>query len=124
MARVRVRPLASSVRCLARASSETAGVETCCELAGAHGLAPDHLQIQHRAVPVGMYLAVVADLGFGHLDLTLEIVDLIAALQGLGFDAELHLLKQEADFWGEHEGTPSLHYGGDELLLGKTAIKM
>ena len=39
-----------------------------------------------------MHLAVVADLGFGHLDLTLEIVDLIAALQGLGFDAELYLL--------------------------------
>ena len=39
-----------------------------------------------------MHLAVEADLGLGHLDLALEIVDLIAALQGLGFDAELHLL--------------------------------
>ena len=40
------------------------------------------------------------------------------------FDAELHLLKEEADFWGEHDGTPSLHHGGDEIMLGKTPIKM
>lgn len=40
------------------------------------------------------------------------------------FDAELHLLKQEAEFWGEHEGTPRLHHGGDEIMLGKTPIKM
>ena len=38
------------------------------------------------------------------------------------FDAQLHLLKQEADFWGEHTAAPSLHYGGDKIVLGKTAI--
>ncbi|ORU92123.1 MAG: MBL fold hydrolase [Cycloclasticus sp. symbiont of Poecilosclerida sp. N] len=40
------------------------------------------------------------------------------------FDAQLHLLKQEASFWGEHGGTPSLHYDGDEIILGKTPIKI
>jgi len=40
------------------------------------------------------------------------------------FDAQLHLLKPEAEFWGEHNGTPSLHYGGDKIMLGKTEIEL
>ena len=52
----------------------------------------DHLEIQHRAIPIGNHSAVVGELGFGDLDLTLQVIDLITALQGLGFDLEFHLL--------------------------------
>jgi len=38
------------------------------------------------------------------------------------FDAQLHLLKDEADFWGDNDAKPSLHYGGDSIQLGNTAI--
>lgn len=40
------------------------------------------------------------------------------------YDAELHLLAKEADFWGDKEVKPTVHHGGDEILLGKTAINM
>ena len=37
-------------------------------------------------------------------------------------DAELHLLKAEARFWGADLATPSLHHGGDKIQLGSTVI--
>jgi len=40
------------------------------------------------------------------------------------FDAQLHLLKAEAEFWGSSIQTPSLHYGGDTIQLGGTEIKI
>lgn len=51
------------------------------------------------------------------------------------YDAELHLIKQEAKFWGEHLkeeanlwGThltqPRTHHGGDKLKLGNTEIEI
>jgi len=40
------------------------------------------------------------------------------------YDAQLHLLKPEAEFWGDHSAAPSLHYGGDEIMLGDTAINI
>jgi hydroxyacylglutathione hydrolase len=40
------------------------------------------------------------------------------------YDAEVHLLKAEADFWGRYAESPSLHHGGDVILLGETAIKV
>ena len=52
----------------------------------------DHLEIEHRAIPIGNHIAVVGELGFRDPDLTLQVIDLIAALQGLGFDLEFHLL--------------------------------
>jgi len=39
-------------------------------------------------------------------------------------DAQLHLLKTEAQFWGETLATPSLHHGGDTFKLGNTDIKI
>lgn len=39
-------------------------------------------------------------------------------------DAELHLLKSEADFWQADLSRPSLHYGGDTITLGKTSISV
>jgi len=34
------------------------------------------------------------------------------------FDAQLHLLKAEAKFWGESLAHPSLHHGGDTITIG------
>ncbi|MFA7096313.1 MAG: MBL fold metallo-hydrolase [Gammaproteobacteria bacterium] len=39
-------------------------------------------------------------------------------------DAELHLLKEEADFWGAPPARPTLHRGGDVVVLGKTEIRV
>ena len=40
------------------------------------------------------------------------------------YDAEVHLLKAEAEFWGRYTHSPSLHHGGDVLYLGQTEIKI
>jgi glyoxylase-like metal-dependent hydrolase (beta-lactamase superfamily II) len=38
-------------------------------------------------------------------------------------DARLHLLKAEAQFWGQHLDLPTLHHGGDEIRVGDTVIR-
>lgn len=38
------------------------------------------------------------------------------------YDAKLHLLKPEAEFWGQTLPAPSLHHGGDTIALGNTEI--
>lgn len=40
------------------------------------------------------------------------------------YDAQLHLLKTEAKFWGQSLNTPNLHHGGDTIQLGETDIKI
>jgi len=40
------------------------------------------------------------------------------------YDAQLHLLKDEAAFWGQSLNMPSLHHGGDIIKLGETDIKV
>jgi hydroxyacylglutathione hydrolase len=37
-------------------------------------------------------------------------------------DAQLHLLKHEAQFWGHGLDLPTLHHGGDRITLGDTEI--
>lgn len=39
-------------------------------------------------------------------------------------DAQLHLLKPEAQFWGRHLDLPTLHHGGDVIHVGETAIEV
>ena len=39
-------------------------------------------------------------------------------------DAQLHLLKAEAQFWGQDLQKPSLHHGGDKFSLGETEIEI
>ncbi len=39
-------------------------------------------------------------------------------------DAQLHLLKPEAEFWGQQLVMPELHHGGDIIQLGKTEISV
>ena len=40
------------------------------------------------------------------------------------YDAQLHLLKPEAQFWGQQLNLPTLHHGGDIIQLGKTDIEV
>ncbi len=40
------------------------------------------------------------------------------------YDAQLHLLKPEAEFWGHTLGRPTLHHGGDIIRLGDSEIKV
>jgi len=37
-------------------------------------------------------------------------------------DARIHLLKPEAQFWGQQLSRPELHHGGDRIQLGDTEI--
>lgn len=39
-------------------------------------------------------------------------------------DAQIHLLKDEARFWGAALGKPSLHHGGDRIKLGASEIEV
>ncbi len=39
-------------------------------------------------------------------------------------DAQMHLLKAEARFWGRYLDLPTLHHGGDEIQLGETPIQI
>lgn len=39
-------------------------------------------------------------------------------------DAQIHLLKDEARFWGKSLVKPSLHHGGDVIKLGDTEIEI
>ncbi len=38
------------------------------------------------------------------------------------YDAQMHLLKPEAKFWGRYLDIPTLHHGGDAIELGDTRI--
>jgi hydroxyacylglutathione hydrolase len=40
------------------------------------------------------------------------------------YDAQLHLLKEEARFWGHGLDLPTLHHGGDTIALGDTEIRV
>lgn len=52
--------------------------------------------------------------------------DHINGVEGLleNHDAQLHLLKPEAQFWGQTIHTPTLHHGGDIFQLGDTPIEI
>jgi len=39
-------------------------------------------------------------------------------------DAQVHLLKDEARFWGHYQDIPTLHHGGDVIELGETPIRV
>lgn len=60
-------------------------------LAGFHGLPLDHLEVDHGAIPFGDQLTLIAQVGFGDVDLPAQIVDTEAPLLLLGVDRQLHL---------------------------------
>lgn len=40
------------------------------------------------------------------------------------YDAQVHLLKQEAEFWGNTTIKPTLHHGGDSIQIGHSDINV
>jgi len=40
------------------------------------------------------------------------------------YDAQVHILKSEADFWGKNITKPTLHHGGDKINLGSSEIEV
>jgi hydroxyacylglutathione hydrolase len=66
------------------------------------------------------------DLNITDILLTHSHHDHINGIEGVlnHVNAEVHLLKPEYEFWKHELDKPSLHHGGDELLLGETSITM
>jgi len=52
--------------------------------------------------------------------------DHINGIDGLlnHYDAQIHILKKEAEFWGENLNKPQIHHGGDKIKLGKTDVEV
>jgi len=77
---------------------------------------------------VGSILQLAAQKGVQITDilLTHSHHDHINGIAGIleKHDAQLHLLKSEAQFWGQEIKTPSLHHGGDVFQLGETEIEI
>ncbi len=69
-------------------------------------------------------LAAKKDLRITDVLLTHSHFDHINGVEELlaSHDAELHLLKPEAEFWGRFADLPTLHHGGDVIRLGATPI--
>ena len=40
------------------------------------------------------------------------------------YDSQLHLLKEEADFWQAKLEKPTIHHGGDNISLGESSIQV
>ena len=40
------------------------------------------------------------------------------------YDAQLHLAKAEARFWGRYLDLPTLHHGGDVIAVGETDVQL
>ncbi|NOX42546.1 MAG: MBL fold metallo-hydrolase, partial [Gammaproteobacteria bacterium] len=68
----------------------------------------------------------INDLQITDILLTHSHFDHINAIEGLlkKYDAQVHLLKAEANFWGRHPDNPILHSGGDTIQLGNTNINV
>lgn len=73
-------------------------------------------QILERANQLGVSITDIL-LTHSHHDHINAIEDVLQK-----HDAQLHLLKEEAQFWGRHLDLPSLHHGGDTIQLGETEI--
>ena len=76
----------------------------------------DVLTILQRAKELGVTITDIL--------LTHSHPDHINGIEGIlqQHDAQLHLLKAEAQFWGKQLAQPTLHHGGDVISLGKTPI--
>ena len=77
-------------------------------------------------VPAILQWAREKDVKITDILLTHSHHDHINGIQGVReqFDAQVHLLKEEAKFWGHYEDAPSTHHGGDIIQLGETAIEI
>lgn len=77
-------------------------------------------------VPEIIKLAKLHKLTFTDVLLTHSHHDHINGIEELlrSFDAQVHLLKPEAQFWGHYLDLPTLHHGGDAINVGDTEIKI
>lgn len=89
-------------------------------------IASGRLAVVDPAWEPGKILARADELGLKITDilLTHSHHDHINALDAVlaRHDAQVHLLKAEAGFWGQYQDAPTLHHGGDVLQLGETPI--
>jgi hydroxyacylglutathione hydrolase len=77
-------------------------------------------------VPAILALARQHDVRITDILLTHSHHDHINGIEDVlrAYDAQLHLLKAEARFWGSYLDVPTLHHGGDIITLGETAIEV
>jgi glyoxylase-like metal-dependent hydrolase (beta-lactamase superfamily II) len=77
-------------------------------------------------VPSILSLAEKKEVKITDILLTHSHHDHINGIEGVleKHDAQLHLLKPEAEFWGDCLNLPSLHHGGDKIVLGETEIEI
>lgn len=95
-----------------------------------HDQATNRAAVVDPAWEVGEIIARAKELGVTVTDilLTHSHHDHINGIDAMldKYDAQIHLLKAEADFWGEHSGqhggSTTLHHGGDSILVGETKI--
>lgn len=75
-------------------------------------------------VPEVLKLAAAHNLRVSDILLTHSHHDHVNGIEELlsATDAQIHLLKAEADFWGAELPRPTLHHGGDQIILGETTI--
>jgi glyoxylase-like metal-dependent hydrolase (beta-lactamase superfamily II) len=75
-------------------------------------------------VPAVLELAAAQGLRITDILLTHSHHDHINGIEAVlhEFDAQLHLLKDEARFWGSYLDLPTLHHGGDRIAVGETVI--
>jgi len=75
-------------------------------------------------VPEVLKLAAAQGMRISDILLTHSHHDHVNGIEALvsATDAQIHLLKAEADFWGAELPRPTLHHGGDQILLGDTTI--
>ena len=91
-----------------------------------HDHASDRAAVVDPAWEVPEVLALAEKEGVRITDilLTHSHHDHINGIEGVleKYDARLHLLKPEAQFWGSYLDLPTLHHGGDIIELGETGI--
>lgn len=77
-------------------------------------------------VPAVLQLAREKNLQISDILLTHSHHDHINGVEALlqAHDAQLHLLKAEAQFWGKTLTAPRLHHGGDRIQVGETEIEI
>ncbi|MGD2056071.1 MAG: MBL fold metallo-hydrolase [Gammaproteobacteria bacterium] len=93
-----------------------------------HDHASERAAVVDPAWDVPRVLALARRLGVRITDILLthshhDHINGIAALLEAQ-DARLHLLREEAQFWGHGLDLPTLHHGGDVIELGSTPIRV